>query len=562
MEVFTFAKESVMKPVRTLALALALGGLSAASAVAQYGESLRYPSTGRYSNPTLLPLPAASGPWVRSVSHDAAVHPHGATTSDVSPAANYVAQSNRPTVSAAPRQPSARTASPSIAQPYYPNMSYVTSQDPVPPAPPVPGGATVVPSGPTVGPNGPTVVAPVEGAHTMIGPNAYESAALSAAWGDCVDCEGLNGGCGLGGHCGHGGCGDVCGGCNIDPCCTTWYGYVGGLVMTRDRSDRFWTTFETGNNANQLAFFPESQWGGGFEATIGHMWCGSGGGCGGCTSGCTDSCAGACGSNYRHGLEFTVWGVGDMEGEENIRSETDSLSTPIDLGFVDIPAPGSPASAFFDNAREHRLRRENEFYNAEVNLVNFITSSHSGNVQYQGLLGARFFNFNEFLQFASVSGGNEFGSGGGVNEAYLDIDVDNNLYGLQIGGRADWRFHPRWRTFVGTKVGVFYNDIDFGARLYRGDGATATFATTGNAFDLRDGKDDVSMLGQIDLGLAWDFSRHWSANIGYRAVGITGLALADEQIPAFLAAEADWTDVDSNGSMILHGGFAGLEFRY
>jgi hypothetical protein len=328
--------------------------------------------------------------------------------------------------------------------------------------------------------------------------------------------------------------------------------------MTRDRANRFWTTFETGNNANQLAFFPEAQWGGGFEATVGHMWCGTGGGCGGCTSGCAD----ACGPTYRHGLEFTYWGVWDVEGEDTIRSETDSLSTPIDVGFVDIPTPGLPASAFFDNAREHRLRRENEFHNFEANLVHFITNSHGGNVQYQWLLGGRYFKFDEFLQFASVSAGNEFGSAGGLNEAYLDLDVENNLYGIQIGGRADWRFHPRWRTFVGTKVGVFYNDIDFGVQLYRGDGALATFASTGNTFDLRDGKDDVSMLGQIDLGLAWDFSRHWSANIGYRAVGITGLALADDQIPAFLAAEGDWTDIDSNGSMILHGAFAGLEFRY
>jgi hypothetical protein len=553
MEVFTFAKESVMKPVRTLALALALGGLTAATAQAQYGESLRYPSTGRYSNPTLLPLPTASGPWVQSASHNATVH-HGATTNDVSPAANYVAQSTRPTVTTAPQYPSTRAATPSIARPHYPNMNYITAQEPVPvpPAPPVPGVPTPVPNGAMA------VPAPVEGIPMVVGPNAYEAAALSSTWGDCVDCEGLGGGCGLGGHCGHGGCGDVCGGCNIDPCCTTWYGYVGGLVMTRDRSNRFWTTFETGNNANQLAYFPEAQWGGGFETTIGHMWCDSGGGCGGCAGGCAD----ACGPTYRHGLEITYWGLWDLEGEDTIRSETDSLSTPIDVGFVDIPSAGLPASAFFDNAREHRLRRENEFHNVEVNLVHFITNSHSGNVQYQWLLGGRYFKFDEFLQFASVSAGNEFGSGGGVNEAYLDLDVENNLYGVQIGGRADWRVHRCWRVFAGTKVGVFYNDIDFGAQLYRGDGALATFATTGNTFDLRDGKDDVSMLGQIDLGLAWDFTRHWSANIGYRAVGITGLALADDQIPAFLAAETDWTDIDSNGSMILHGAFAGLEFRY
>jgi hypothetical protein len=506
-----------------------------------------------------LPLPAASGPWVQAAGHNATVH-HGATTNDVSPAANYVAQSTRPTVTTAPQYPSARSATPSIAQPYYPNMNYVTTQEPVPvpPAPPVPGGPTVVPGITT------PVPAPVEGAPMVIGGgvnSAYEAAALSSSWGDCVDCEGLGGHCGIlghGGHCGHGGCGDACGGCTVDPCCTTWYGYLGGLVMTRDRANRFWTTFETGNNANQLMFFPEAQWGGGAEVTVGHMWCGTGGGCGGCTSGCAD----ACGPTYRHGLEFTYWGLWDLEGEDSRRSETDSLSTPIDVGFVDIPTAGLPATVFFDNAREHRLRRENEFHNFEANLVHFITNSHGGNVQYQWLVGGRYFKFDEFLQFASVSAGNEFGSAGGVNEAYLDLDVENNLYGVQIGGRADWRVHHCWRVFAGTKVGVFYNDIDFGARLYRGDGALATFATTGNTFDLRAGKDDVSMMGQIDLGLAWDFTRHWSANIGYRAVGITGLALADDQIPAFLAAEADWTDIDSNGSMILHGAFAGLEFRY
>jgi hypothetical protein len=166
------------------------------------------------------------------------------------------------------------------------------------------------------------------------------------------------------------------------------------------------------------------------------------------------------------------------------------------------------------------------------------------------------------LQFASVSGGNEFGSAGGVNEAYLDIDVENNLYGLQLGGRVDKRFGRCGRVFLGTKVGVFANDINFDARLYRGDGALATFALTGNTFDLSNNETDVSMLGQIDIGLSWDFGQHWSATFGYRAVGITGLALADEQVPAFLAAEQDWLDIDSNSSMILHGAFAGLEFHY
>jgi hypothetical protein len=499
--------------VRSLALAFVLGGLGVTSAVAQ---NTGYPSTGRYSAPTLLPLPQASGPWIQGRSASDVSAP-SATTRDVSPAANYVPQAT--TVNMA--TPAVRSAVPTISNPPYPRLSYAAAQEVVPPGPPAPA-----PSAVPLPPQGDVVVG-------GMGPSPYEAAASNGCWGG--DC-----------------------GCDLAPCCTTWYGYVGGLVMGRDSSNKFWTTFETGNNPNQLLYFPDANWGGGFEATIGYTWCGeTAGGCGGCADAC-----GGCGMPYRHGVEVTYWGLWGLDSEASIRSETDSLSTPIDLGFVDIVAPGSPASLFFDNAREHRLRRENEFHNVEVNLVDFSMPMSARDLTFQWLVGARFFRFDEFLQFASVAGGNEFGNNAGLAEAYLDLDVENNLYGVQIGGRGDWRVHRNWRIFAGTKVGVFANDIDFDTQLYRGDGALAVFSSTGNTFNLSNNKVDVSMLAQIDLGVSYDITRNWSATIGYRAVGITGLALADDQIPAFLAAEGDWTDIDSNGSMILHGGFAGLEFRY
>jgi hypothetical protein len=529
-----------MKPVRSLALALALGGLGATCVFAQSGASPGYPSTGRYRAPALLPLPQATGPWVTStqnvagqpahagypvgqVAAAATVQAHGA----VAPAANYVAQSTPRPVIAAPQQYRApQEPVPSVSNPYYPELSYTGTQETITPAPPTPA-IEAVPAAPSL--NGAVVPGP------EIAPNAYEQAAsLGCESGDCGVC--------------------------MSSCGPNWYGYVGGLIMTRDRANKFWTTFETGNNANQLMYFDNVDWGGGFETTVGFAWSGcDAGGCG--DMGC-NSCGSCNSGSYRHGIEFTYWGLYDLEGEDSRRSETNSLSTPIDLGFVDIPTPGLPASVFFDNAREHRVRRENEFHNVEINLLDFSTPAVCHGLQYNWLIGARYFKFDEFLQFGSVSGGNEFGSAGGINEAYLDTDVENNLIGAQIGGRADWRLNPRWRVFAGTKLGVFANDINYDARLYRGDGALATFSSTGNTFDLHAHETDVSMLAQIDLGLSWDFTQHWSATVGYRAVGITGLALADDQIPAFLAAEQDWTDIDSNGSMILHGGFAGLEFRY
>ncbi len=520
-----------MKPARSLALALALSGLGATGAVAQYGGTPGYPSTGRYSAPALLPLPEASGPWVKQTTSRERSAAHR-SSEYVAPVANYVPQpAGRPVVAPAKNQPSLTPGSSNLS----PDLSFTAIEQPPPP--------DLSPAGQPEQLAAPEIhMAPAPGSPPgIMAPNAYDVAGG-------IDC-----GC-AGGDCWAGDCGVQCG--------HSWYGYVGGLVMSRDRSNKFWTTFETGNNPNQLMYFPDSDWGGGFETTIGFAWSGGcGDGCGnvGCTS-CGDCNSG--GSGYRHGIEVTYWGVTGLDGEDSARSETNAISTPIDLGFVDIVSTGSPASIFFDNAREHRLRRDGEVHNVEVNLVDFITPVHGRDVQYQWLVGARFFKFDEFLQFGSVQGDAEFGSDGGLNEAYLDMDVENNLIGAQIGGRADGRVHRRWRLFAGTKVGVFANDINFDTRLYRGDGALATFDTTGNAFDLHAHETDVSMLAQIDLGMAWDFSCHWSANIGYRAVGISGLALADDQVPAFLAAEMDWTDIDSNGSMILHGGYAGLEFRY
>src|SRR5687768_542447 len=107
-----FPKESAMKPVRSLALALTFAGLGASAVFAQYGASPGYPSTGRYNTPALLPLPQASGVWVPS---DKTSTPTTAERDNgyVAPAANYVP--SQPVVASAPRFPTNRTAVPTMA---------------------------------------------------------------------------------------------------------------------------------------------------------------------------------------------------------------------------------------------------------------------------------------------------------------------------------------------------------------------------------------------------------------------------------------------------------------
>jgi hypothetical protein len=75
-------------------------------------------------------------------------------------------------------------------------------------------------------------------------------------------------------------------------------------------------------------------------------------------------------------------------------------------------------------------------------------------------------------------------------------------------------------------------------------------------------KKDVSFVGEIRLGGDYWFTPNWRISGGYRALGITGVALSTNQIPRDLQGIDDVIDVDTNGSLILHGGYFGTEFLW
>ena len=52
------------------------------------------------------------------------------------------------------------------------------------------------------------------------------------------------------------------------------------------------------------------------------------------------------------------------------------------------------------------------------------------------------------------------------------------------------------------------------------------------------------------------------ATLGYRAIAISGLAYATEQIPGNLADLPGVESIDNNANMILHGAYAGITFGW
>ncbi len=255
------------------------------------------------------------------------------------------------------------------------------------------------------------------------------------------------------------------------------------------------------------------------------------------------------------GLQLNYWTLAPSDDEVSLIVPGLVLNTTINLdpvaGVTPLALAGNPLSVYFDGAGEQRLKRNNEIHNVEINYTHQLGTSGPSRPYAASLLaGFRYFRFDEGLRFGSVQNGFQFGGNGGVNEAYYDIDTLNNLYGLQGGGHVERFMFGRFRVYADAKAGLFFNDAEQRSQVYRGDGM--------QAFDLASGEDVFSFIAQIEVGINMQVTQWLRGDVGYRALGVSGVALSDEQIPAFIHDSEAILDVNTGGSLVLHGGYAGF----
>src|ERR1700676_235325 len=168
-----------MRSVKKFALALVVGGLSAAPAWAQNGPNFAgYPPAPASAGPGLLPLPELSTNW------------NGGSAYPVVQSANYASAPSEPLL-----DPS---TGPGNYQPHY-----------------APGSA----------------------------PSPSASDRSGDVYGAALGCSGCNGGNGPEGCGGLGGYGCGCG---------QWFGYSGGIIMTRNQPNKVWVAYNQANNSDQV----------------------------------------------------------------------------------------------------------------------------------------------------------------------------------------------------------------------------------------------------------------------------------------------------------------------
>jgi hypothetical protein len=298
----------------------------------------------------------------------------------------------------------------------------------------------------------------------------------------------------------------------------------------------------------------KADWVGGGQITVGYGFAGACGGCGPCGG------LNPCGGCYGPGILFTYWGLGQMNGFSEINDPNNNISTPINLGYVDIG--GTPAADFFDNSPSQRVWRNDRVNNYELNVIQGPVLGN-GRVTVVGLAGFRYFRFDERLTYGSVGFGSDWGDNNGADEAYLRFRTANNLFGVQIGALLNYAVCPRFGVFFIPKVGIFGNQMNSRTTLESGNGILGNISNPGpQPFDIYGHKSDVSMMGELDFGLNYAITPNWWIFGGYRVLGVTNLALADNQFLPYLADAQGYREIKQSGSLILHGGLFGVAYLY
>jgi hypothetical protein len=304
--------------------------------------------------------------------------------------------------------------------------------------------------------------------------------------------------------------------------------------MTRNEPNKYWTTFDLSNNnvRNLNTEDANVHWDGGGEFSFGYRHC--------CDC----------------GFEVTYWGVWNMTGSASVTSATDSLGTPLDTtnGAASLLLGGITPDSFFTNAYAVYLWRDDQVNNLEINFTYNPWGYDNCGWNVTWLAGVRFFKFDENLLWTSVAGGFNLGDNGGADQANINVHCENDLIGVQWGAVFSYRFGKHLSVFATPKIGIFGDAAESESRYYRGDGVVG--------YDITGHKDTVSFLGSLDVGLNYDLGCNWSFVAGYRVVAVSGIALADNQLPYFLAATNDFADTKVNGDLIVHGVFLGASFRY
>jgi putative beta barrel porin BBP7 len=253
---------------------------------------------------------------------------------------------------------------------------------------------------------------------------------------------------------------------------------------------------------------------------------------------------------------------------------------------IEDPAGATPAAGTNGYIRvvSQRIRTDFRAQNLELNVIRFpvcATSCQSNSCgcnngcggcdggcddncglgfSMYGSCGVRYFHVADDLLYGTDF--QEFGGGayGATTTLNNNVEVKNNLVGPQVGWTSDYCWH-KWNLFCNSTFGIFDNHQSVWQWMRDDTGNYATYQN-GSNMNVRSNKDSVAFLGELRLGAAYDITCHWRGVVAYRALALTGVATASDQLSNLNTDQATTGIIQSDNSMIIHGVQVGAECRY
>ncbi len=275
------------------------------------------------------------------------------------------------------------------------------------------------------------------------------------------------------------------------------------------------------------------------------------------------------------GFEFRYFGLFPSDESIQIGNNATSLLPGLNQLGTSVSGTGPTAfltgpsaNSFYNSADTHVLTRQTELNNIEFNILKNSCPRFCA-ASTELLFGFRYFQFGETLLYEAVNipqGDPLFASPSSIG--YFS-SVENQLLGLQIGGRSDYQLRSRLAMHVGVKAGAFNNNVQTRQRIdYRlRDGSVVNPAIAGGAlggqrFDIGAEDNVKSLMGEVDIAVSYQLSNRSRVRIGYRALGVTDVAFSSNQI------QDDFTDAtalqtpNTDGDLVLQGTYVGFELAY
>ncbi|MGO9109328.1 MAG: BBP7 family outer membrane beta-barrel protein [Thermoguttaceae bacterium] len=194
-----------------------------------------------------------------------------------------------------------------------------------------------------------------------------------------------------------------------------------------------------------------------------------------------------------------------------------------------------------------QIRETSRLEDGEVNLKHKLHLP-VGDPTVEVMIGVRHVGVREEFDYASSPTQN-------TNPVSVHAHTNNNLWGPQIGGVVEYGHQDTWLRFEG-KAAICENDANrnLDANV---NGIDATHPRT-----FYDGTAEVA---DISVTLLWHPTDAITWRIGYQALWVDQLALAARNFAPDVTALTDAaapTPINTRGTLIYHGPFAGLQLSW